>query len=52
MSALYRARVALAGLDADGSADVGELLGAYADELRATAQDGEPEQMDPSVSTE
>ncbi len=67
------AKVSLEGLDAQGVLDVEELLGWYADELRATGQDGEahrigalaadatahflmavpePEQTDPSVSTE
>jgi glutamate synthase (NADPH/NADH) large chain len=39
------AKVALADLDAEGVRDVQELLGAYADELRATAQDSEAERV-------
>jgi glutamate synthase (NADPH/NADH) large chain len=39
------AKVELAQLDADGARDVRELLGAYADELRATAQDGEADRV-------
>jgi glutamate synthase (NADPH/NADH) large chain len=37
------AKVAIEELDAQGEADVGELLEAYADELRATGQDDEAE---------
>jgi glutamate synthase (NADPH) large chain len=39
------AKVALAELDADGMRDVQELLGAYAGELRATAQESEAERV-------
>ncbi|MEA2333493.1 MAG: glutamate synthase large chain [Thermoleophilaceae bacterium] len=39
------ARVALAELDAGGACDVRELLGAYADELRVSGQDGEAERV-------
>ena len=39
------AKVTLADLDAEGVRVVQVLLGAYADELRATAQDGEAERV-------
>jgi glutamate synthase (NADPH/NADH) large chain len=39
------AKVALAELDGEGVRDVQELLGGYAGELRATAQEGEAERV-------
>ena len=39
------AKVAIADLDAEGLLDVQDLLGHYADELRATAQDDEAERV-------
>jgi glutamate synthase (NADPH/NADH) large chain len=39
------AKVELAELDAEGMLDVEDLLGHYADELRATGQDGEAERV-------
>jgi glutamate synthase (NADPH/NADH) large chain len=39
------AKVAIEELDAEGVLDVQELLGAYADELRATGQEGEAERI-------
>jgi glutamate synthase (NADPH/NADH) large chain len=39
------AKVAIEELDAEGTLDVQELLGAYADELRATGQDSEADRV-------
>jgi glutamate synthase (NADPH) large chain len=39
------AKVAITGLDAEGEDDVRDLLGGYADELRATGQEGEAERI-------
>ena len=39
------AKVSLADLDAEGMLDIEDLLGHYADELRATDQDEEAERM-------
>jgi glutamate synthase (NADPH) large chain len=39
------AKVTLAGLDAEGILDVQELLGHYAEELRATDQDDEAQRI-------
>ena len=39
------AKIAIADLDAEGELDIQELLGHYADELRATGQDDEAERV-------